>query len=122
MPRKKKLTEKDQQREEHRLAAESSLEYFIQLVHPRRCLGAVHRDIIHWWTREEAKNNQLVLLPRDHMKSTLIAYRAAWELTKDPTLRILLISSTSNLATKQLKLIKDILCSENYRLSLAGDG
>ena len=50
------------------------------------------------------------------MKSTLIALRAAWELTKDPTLRILLISSTSNLATKQLKFIKDILVSENYRL------
>lgn len=49
------------------------------------------------------------------MKSALAAYRAAWELTKDPTLRILYISSTSNLATKQLKFIKDILTSDNYR-------
>lgn len=46
----------------------------------------------------------------------MVAYRVAWELTRDPTLRILYISSTSNLATKQLKFIKDILTSPNYRL------
>jgi phage terminase large subunit-like protein len=50
------------------------------------------------------------------MKSALIAYRAVWELTKDPTIRILYISSTSNLATKQLKFIKDILTSDTYRI------
>ena len=50
------------------------------------------------------------------MKSALIAYRVAWEITKDPTLRVLFISSTSNLATKQLKFIKDILTCDNYRL------
>ena len=50
------------------------------------------------------------------MKSALIAYRVAWELTKDPTLRILFISSTSNLAIKQLKFIKDILTCDNYRI------
>jgi phage terminase large subunit-like protein len=50
------------------------------------------------------------------MKSTLIAYRVVWEITKDPTLRVLFISSTSNLAVKQLKFIKDILTSDTYRL------
>ena len=49
------------------------------------------------------------------MKSALVAYRVAWELTKNPTLRILYISSTANLATKQLKFIKDILTSNIYR-------
>lgn len=49
------------------------------------------------------------------MKSALVAYRVAWELTKNPTLRILYISSTANLATKQLKFIKDILTSSIYR-------
>ena len=103
-------------RDEVRLTAESDLEYFIELVHPRRLLGNIQRQIIRWWTRPEAKKYQLVLLPRDHMKSALIAYRVAWELTKDPTLRILYISSTSNLATKQLKFIKDIITCDNYRL------
>jgi phage terminase large subunit-like protein len=50
------------------------------------------------------------------MKSALIAYRVAWELTRDPTLKILFISSTSNLATKQLKFIKDILTCDNYSI------
>ncbi len=50
------------------------------------------------------------------MKSALVAYRVAWELTKDPTLRVLYISSTSNLATKQLKFIKDIFTNDTYRI------
>lgn len=104
------------EREERRLVAESSLEEFIKLVHPKRLLGNIHRQVINWWTRSDASTHQLVLLPRDHMKSALIAYRVAWELTRDPSLRVLYISSTSNLATKQLKFIKDILTSDTYRL------
>jgi phage terminase large subunit-like protein len=104
------------ERLQRRTLAESSLVEFITLVHPRRLLGNVHREVISWWTRQDAKSHQLLLLPRDHMKSALIAYRVAWELTKDPTLRVLFISSTSNLATKQLKFIKDILTSDTYRL------
>ncbi len=107
-------SEVEQAREERRKLALSSLEEFIKLVHPKRHLGNVHREIINWWTSSEAKSHQLLLLPRDHMKSALVAYRAAWELTKNPALRILYISSTSNLATKQLKFIKDILTNDVY--------
>jgi len=99
---------------ERKILAENSLEEFIKLVHPKRCLGAVHKNVIQWWTRQDARSHQLLLLPRDHMKSALVAYRVAWEITRDPTLRVLFISSTSNLATKQLKFIKDILTSETY--------
>jgi hypothetical protein len=49
------------------------------------------------------------------MKSALVAYRVAWEITKNPALRVLYISSTSGLAVKQLKFIKDILTSDIYR-------
>lgn len=113
MPKKEVLSE---ERLQHKKRAESDLEYFIQLVHPKRLLGNIHREVIGWWTRQDAKEHQLLLLPRDHMKSALVAYRVAWELTKDPTLRVLYISSTSNLATKQLKFIKDILTNDTYRL------
>lgn len=98
-----------------RLAAESDLEKFITLIHPNRVLGNVHRDVIRWWNREGAKSHQLLLMPRDHQKSALIAYRVAWEITRNPAVRILYISSTANLATKQLKFIKDILTSDIYR-------
>jgi len=95
--------------------AESDLEFFINLVHPQRVLGQVHKDLISWWTRQDAKSHQLCLLPRDHGKSAMAGYRAAWELTKNPAIRILYISSTSNLAAKQLKFIKDILDHPTYR-------
>jgi hypothetical protein len=98
-----------------REAAEADLEKFITLIHPNRVLGNVHRDVIRWWGREEAKSHQLLLMPRDHQKSALIAYRVAWTITRNPAVRILYISSTANLATKQLKFIKDILTSDIYR-------
>jgi phage terminase large subunit-like protein len=111
-----KKTKLQEARLSHREEAEADFEKFIELVQPYRLLGNIHRSTIRWWTRSDAKNHQLTLLPRDHMKSALIGLRVAWELTKDPTLRILYISSTSNLATKQLKFIKDILTCDNYRL------
>ena len=49
------------------------------------------------------------------MKSALVAFRVAWEITRNPAIRVLYISSTANLATKQLKFIKDILTSKTYR-------
>lgn len=96
-------------------AAERDLESFIHLIHPGRVLGSVHIELIQWWTREEALTHQLVLLPRDHQKSALIAYRVAWEITRNPAIRVLYISSTANLAEKQLKFIKDILTSPIYK-------
>lgn len=95
--------------------AESDLQAFITLIHRHRVLGNVHREVIDWWTRQDAKSHQLLLLPRDHQKSALVAYRTAWRITKDPTLRVLFISSTANLAIKQLKFIKDIFTSDIYR-------
>lgn len=98
-----------------REAAEENLETFINLVAPSRLLGSCHKELLRWWTRPDGKDHQLVLYPRDHMKSALIAYRVAWELTKDPTLRVLYISATSNLAQKQLGFIKQIFESKVHR-------
>lgn len=106
-----KQTKKDQIRE----AAENDLETFIKLVTPNRMLGNVHRDLLQWWTRSDKKSCQLTLLPRDHQKSAMIAFRVAWRVVKEPDVRILYISATSNLAEKQLKMIKDILTSDKVR-------
>lgn len=104
-------TKKDQIRE----AAEADLETFIRLVAPKRVLGSIHTEVCRWWTKETAKSHQLILLPRDHGKSAMVAYRVAWWITKFPDTRILYISATSNLAEKQLKFIKDILTCSLYR-------
>jgi hypothetical protein len=101
--------------QEVRTRAENDLEAFIRLVHPQRVLGSVHKELISWWNRQDAMRHQLVLLPRDHGKSAMIAYRVAWTITRRPDVRILYLSATSTLSIKQLKFIKDILTCANYR-------
>lgn len=66
-------------------------------------------------TREDRKPNQLVLMPRDHGKSAIAGYYAAWLVVRNPSIRILYLSATSNLASKQLKFIKDILTSKTVQ-------
>jgi hypothetical protein len=100
---------------ELREAAENDLEVFINLVHPHRVLGGIHKQVIRWWDRPSKKTHQMLLMPRDHMKSSLVAYRVAQRITKDPTIRVLYISSTANLSEKQLHFIKQILTSPQYR-------
>jgi len=102
-------------KEDIRQAAENDLAIFIKLVAPHRVLGSVHKELINFWTRQDAEDHQLCLLPRDHQKSAMIAYRVAWEITKYPDMTFLYISSTANLAEKQLYFIKNILTSKIYQ-------
>ena len=102
-------------KEQMRLAAEADLETFIQLVSPGRALSQCHQDIIRWWQREDAKTHQLLLMPRDHGKSWLVAYRVAHRIAKDPIVRIIYLSATARLAEKQLDFIKGILTSDKFR-------
>jgi len=89
--------------------------FFINLVHPLRLVGAIHEELCQRWDRDGHKSHQVVLLPRDHGKSAYVGYRVAQAIVKNPAVRVLYISSTANLATKQLKFIKDILCSKTVR-------
>ena len=98
-----------------RYRAESDLEFFIKLIAPEQVLGQCHSDLLQWWTRPNHKTHQLVLFPRDHQKSRMVAYRVVWELTKNPMLRVLYISATANLAEKQLGFMKGIFTSDIYR-------
>lgn len=98
-----------------REAAEADLEVFIKLVAPHILLGSIHKEVIQWWTRQDAKPNQLLLLPRGHMKSKLVAYRVAWHITRNPETTITYLSATSDLAEAQLFQIKQILDTPIYR-------
>jgi phage terminase large subunit-like protein len=98
-----------------RESAEASLEVFIRLVAPHMLLGGIHQELIQWWNRQDAKPNQLVLLPRGHLKSKLVAYRVAWWITKHPETTILYVSATADLAEKQLFQIKQILDNPIYK-------
>ena len=100
--------------ETKRTRAEQDLVYFVELVAPHRVLGEVHKEILRWWTRQDALDNQLILLPRDHQKSVLVAYKVAWWVTTHPDTTVLYVSATADLAEKQLKFIKDIVTSDLY--------
>lgn len=102
-------------KEEIRKLAEDDLFTFAQLVNPGRLYGEIHKEVCKFLTKDDAAPNQLVLLPRGHMKSHLIAVWCAWWITKHPETTILYISSTSDLAEKQLYAIKNILTSKTYR-------
>lgn len=108
------ISRKDRKAEIRELA-EADLETFARLVLPSRVYGSIHVELFKWWTRQDAKSHQLTLLPRDHGKSAMVGIRAAHRIVRDPAVRILYISSTANLAYKQLKFIKDILTSDIVR-------
>lgn len=108
-----KLTEEDKLL--IRQAAEEDLETFVKLVAPNEMWGTVHSELFQWWQRQDAKENQLVLLPRDHKKSRAVAFRVAWWITKYPETTVLYVSATADLAEKQLGYIKNILTSDKYR-------
>lgn len=98
-----------------REAAENSFEALVRLVHPGRVIGHVHSELMAWVTREEKKSHQLVLMPRDHGKSVYAGYYVVWRIIRNPAIRVLYISATANLATKQLKFIKDVLTNPTVR-------
>lgn len=95
--------------------AEADFEAFVRLVQPARIIGAIHSELCSWMTSPERKQNMLILMPRDHGKSAYCGLFAAWQVVKNPAIRILYLSATSNLAVKQLKFIKDILLSPAVR-------
>lgn len=101
--------------DQNRMAAELDLLTFIQLVAPKRMVGDIHKELILWWNKPNSKTHQLVLLPRGHQKSTFIAYRVAWEITRNPAITVMYLSATAGLAEQQLGLIKSILTSTVYR-------
>lgn len=96
-------------------AAEADLIQFTRLIAPEAVLGHVHEECLQWLQSPENSSHRMVLLPRDHQKSRMAAFYALWQLAKNPCIRILYISSTANLAEKQLKFIKDKLESKKFR-------
>lgn len=90
---------------EIRNLAMADLRAFVGLVAPYRALGHCHHDMMKFLM--EDTSHQLIIWPRGHQKSTMVAFWAAWWLMKNPDTTIILASSTADLAEKQLGFIKD---------------
>lgn len=95
-------------------AAEDDLFTFASLINPLREYGDIHKEVFRW-LQSDSEGNQLLLLPRAHMKSHCIAVWCAWWITRHPETTILYISATAELAEKQLYDIKNILTSSVYQ-------
>ncbi len=89
----------------------ADLESFIRLVAPYQLLGHCHVDLASW-IRKHQGEHKLILWPRDHGKSRLAAFYAAWNIVRDPSVTIIYASATAEKAEEQLRFIKNIITSE----------
>jgi phage terminase large subunit-like protein len=101
-------------KDEIRELALNDLGTFAALVNPKYLYGDIHKQVFRWLMDEEHPN-QLLLLPRGHLKSHCLAVWAAWWVTKHPETTILYISATADLAETQLYAIKNMIGSPVYR-------
>lgn len=107
---------------ETRERAKNDLFFFAQLVNPGYVYGQIHQDCFRWLQDYTLygkgvgiSSNKLIMLPRAHLKSHIVATWAAWIVTRHPEVTILYVSATSTLAETQLYAIKNILESTVYR-------
>lgn len=97
--------------EEVRAVVENDLYSFAKLVNPSYVYGKIHQEVFNFLQSENEDYNQLVLLPRGHLKSHCMAVWVAWWIVKHPETTILYISATATLAEEQLYAVKNILDS-----------
>jgi predicted phage terminase large subunit-like protein len=107
---------------EVRAQAMEDLEFFARLVNPGYMYGEVHKEIFRWMQDyslygqgEDLTSNKLIMLPRAHLKSHMVATWCAWVITRHPEVTILYVSATAELAQTQLYAVQNILGSTLYR-------
>jgi len=116
-----KLDQMPAKAKELRSAAEEDLFLFARLVNPGYMYGSIHRELFRWMQEytlygkgTSITANKLIMLPRAHLKSHMVATWCAWMITRHPEITILYVSATAELAITQLYDIKNILGSTVY--------
>ena len=119
---KVKLKNMPKEAKELRELAVSDLPTFAQLVNKGYMYGQIHMDIYKWMQDyalygkgNELTTNKLIMLPRAHLKSHMVATWCAWMITRHPEITILYVSATAELAETQLFAVQNILASSVYR-------
>lgn len=119
---KLKLEKMPPEAKEIRETAMRDLFFFARLVNPGYVYGDIHKKIFKWLENyslygqgQEQSTNKLILLPRGHLKSHMVATWAAWVITKHPEVTILYLSATAELAEKQLFSIQNIMAGNSYQ-------
>lgn len=118
---KDKIAKMPPEAKELRDMAREDLYFFAKLVNPGYVYGDIHRECFKWmqnysiYGQSEDNSNKLIMLPRAHLKSHMVATWAAWIITRHPEISILYLSATAELAEKQLFSIQNILGSTIYQ-------
>lgn len=118
----KKLEKMPEEAKQIREIAKQDLFFFARLVNPGYMYGDVHKELFKWMEvynlygkEADLTNNKLIMLPRAHLKSHMVATWCAWIITRHPEVTILYVSATAELAETQLFAIQNILGSTNYQ-------
>lgn len=89
---------------------------YIKTVAPYAVMGQVHKDFCGFLQNNPDKAQYLLgLLPRGHRKSFIIGMYCCWRIMMNPAITILYYSSTTDLAEKQLRSIKQTLDSKIHQ-------
>lgn len=102
-------------KEQIRQQAEQDLWTFARLVNHNYCYGEIHEKVFRWLSDPTANKRQLLLLPRGHLKSHMIATWCAWEITRKPWTTIVYLSAAEDLAKDQLYSIKNMMTNNVYK-------
>ena len=107
---------------EIREAAKDDLVLFARLMNPTYMYGSIHEEFYRWLQEynlfgqgEGLSSNKLVMLPRAHLKSHMLATWCAWIIVRHPEVTMLYLSATADLAITQLYDIKNILESKTFQ-------
>lgn len=118
----KKLEKMPEKAKEIRETALNDLFFFAQLVNPGYMYGDIHKNLFKWMEEynifgqgEAQTSNKLLMLPRAHLKSHMVATWCAWVITRHPEITILYVSATAELAETQLFAVQNIFGSSVYQ-------
>lgn len=111
-----KATSADDQLTIMRELCRTSFYDYIRIVAPYAVMGLVHKEFCDFLQYNPDNASYLLgLLPRGHRKSFIIGMWCCWKITFNPAITILYYSSTTDLAEKQLRSIKQTLESKIHQ-------
>jgi hypothetical protein len=117
-----KLEKMPEEAKQIRETAINDLFFFARLVNPGYVYGDIHKELFVWMQEYSLygqghgqSTNKLIMLPRAHLKSHMVATWAAWIITRHPEVTCLYVSATAELAETQLYAIQNILASIVYQ-------
>lgn len=101
--------------DEARAVLEGDLLLFAKYLNPHYMYGDVHEEVFTWLMEDGLNNQQLLLMPRGHLKSHCIAVWCVHKITIDPATSIVYLSAGEDLAMVQIDAIKGMMTCDRYR-------